>query len=91
MANSKKKVGTIKQTTTENTEELVPTVEVSEKETPVEVSEKETPKKEKKSSPKTIEGHDILIIDKVNGMFDIKTVDGLRFIISKEEFDLNVK
>lgn len=82
MANSKKKVGTIKQTTTENTEELVPTVEVS---------EKETPKKEKKSSPKTIEGHDILIIDKVNGMFDIKTVDGLRFIISKEEFDLNVK
>lgn len=39
----------------------------------------------------TVEGHNILTIDKVNGMFDIRTEDGLRFIFSKEEFNLSVK
>lgn len=39
----------------------------------------------------TVEGHNILTIDKVNGMFDIRTEDGLRFILSKEEFNLSVK
>lgn len=45
----------------------------------------------KKVVKQTIEGHNILTIDKVNGMFDIRTEDGLRFILSKEEFNLSVK
>lgn len=45
----------------------------------------------KKVVKQTVEGHNILTIDKVNGMFDIRTEDGLRFILSKEEFNLSVK
>ena len=44
-----------------------------------------------KVAKQTVEGHNILTIDKVNGMFDIRTEDGLRFILSKEEFNLFVK
>ena len=83
MANSKKKVGAIP------TPE-VPTPEIPVVETPVVVPEKNTTKKEK-AVIKTVEGHKILTETKVNGMFEIKTEDGLGYTFSKEEYELFVK